>query len=164
MEMHNMSDVTLAIDIDITKGLASVALLQGAVDKQQQEWSISRQQIMQGLTAVNQAISVVSQLARLTAKATGQAMNKVLSSLITVTQATISSLLAIGTAYTATGILAPIGAILIGFASGLSLGQAIFLFQKEAELAASFITIDARLAAIEAAARSAPFGGGGTTG
>lgn len=143
---------------------AEIAALQEQIDGVQESWSITRSEVMQGLALTNVAISLTLRIASNVVDEAGKNILKIVRSLLTVVNATVSAMLAVAAGYAATGVLAGVGAVLAGFAAGLSAGQSLRILEVEAQLSALFANATRDMDALSAGARTFAFLGGARTG
>jgi len=113
----------ISVGLDTTQLDAEALVAQGTIDAVVETWQKHRTKIMMSLGIMNQMMSITTRLAAKTTNEVGKAMLKNLQGLLMVVNATVSAMVAVAAGYTSTGILAPIGAIVAGFAAGLSIGQ-----------------------------------------
>lgn len=144
-----MDYLGVEIDIITTGAEAEIAEVQSKVDAVVAGWKVNRQEIMRGLSVVNQFVAITARIAQHTGDAVGKCMLRILQSLLSVIGSTASTMIALAAAYIATGILAPVGLILAAFATGLSIGDAAAVITAQAQLLAQMESVNSRLAALE---------------
>ena len=144
-----MDDVTIHLGLDTTEVNVKIDEVMAKADATFQKWAINRAQIMQGISVVNQIMSVTTKIANKVMDETGRAMLRVMSSLLSVVTQTTSTMLSVSAAYASTGILAPIGAALAAFATGFNIGQTAAILQQEEIIKGMMGVVENRLSSLE---------------
>lgn len=126
-----MSDVPFVLRIlaDTSQFDAEVDRMGKVVDEMTQRWSHARQDMINGLSAMNQAINYTFQSLRLVAKSTGQVITPIQSALMGVISGTTSLMLSTATLLSAQsfGLLAGVGVALAAYALGWNIAETIKL-------------------------------------
>jgi len=145
-----MSDkIEILLGVDTTELDADLLVVQGAMDDTVKSWEIKRRQVMQGVAVANQMMQIMARMAQRTTDATGKAVLQILRTLQTAVSMSTSVLLAIAAGYTATGILSGVGAVLAGFAAGLSIGETAAIADAEHRVQEQLNHIRSRLTSVE---------------
>jgi hypothetical protein len=127
-----------------------------------ENWRISRQEVTKGLTILSQSLSLMVRIAERTMGETHQGMLKTIRSLSTMLTAAVSAMYAVASGYAATGILAPIGAALAGFTTGMAIGQQIAINITYEDIGRRMLSIESNMRDVETRARMF-YGGGGVS-
>lgn len=141
-------NVTITLTADDSQAQAKVSELQQKIDQQQQEWALIRRETIQQMNEINRGINMTIQAVRLTARYTGQALDPVFNSLLTLVSSTVSLVIATATMIAASslGILAGVALTLAAAAYAYQLGQTARLIADSEEIKEKFARVDAQLA------------------
>ena len=122
-----MSDIPLVLRLlaDTTEAESQIKALDAQVDETVGKWKASRQEIINGLSSLNQSINYTFQALRLAARATGQTIAPIHNALMGVISGTTSLMLATATLISAEsfGVLAGVGVALAAFALGFQIAE-----------------------------------------
>ena len=120
---------------------------QKKIDKQQQEWAITRRETLQQLNSIALGINLTIQAVRITARASGKALDPIFSSLLTLVGSTTSLILATASIMAASslGVLTGVALTLAGAAYGYQVGQTIQLMADREKMQTTLDNIEATL-------------------
>ena len=139
-----MSDrVTFSVDVDTSAAQLELTTLMTMTDDAVKKMVQARQEIIRGvreglfmvgslLSSYRQAISLI-----------GGTIDPFFDAMLTMLSATVSMMMAIGAAYTSTIAMAPLGAVVLGIALGLSISSYGLLMASQAKIMAQLTDIRA---------------------
>jgi hypothetical protein len=152
--------VVIDVVVNTMAAEAQIAAVGDKIDSTIERWKANRQEIMLGLSALNQIVAITAKIASKTADEVGKGMLKIMQSLLSVVNSTVSAMIAVAAGYAATGIGIPIAAAIASFAAGLSIGQSIVIIGEQAQLLADMENVKSRLSVAESQANFRAFMGG----
>jgi membrane-associated protease RseP (regulator of RpoE activity) len=150
--------VVIDVVVNTQAAEAQIAAVEDKIDSTIERWRANRQEIMLGLSALNQVVAITAKIASKTADEVGKGMLKILQSLLSVVNSTVSAMIAVAAGYAATGIGIPIAAAVAAFAAGLSIGQQIVIIGVQ--LLADMENVKSRLSTVESQANFRAYMGG----
>lgn len=143
--------VTIDVVVDSTQAAAEWKALQGKVDGQVREWRAQRQVIIHELSQVQQGIGLLVRAIRMTAEATGTALDPMQNALLGLVSSTTSLIVSTAIALTAgsLGILAGVAIGMAAFAYGMEIAHTVKLLADFKTLRESMGEVQMRMSNIE---------------
>lgn len=137
--------LTFGVYADTTPFFNGIAEAQAARDKLVKEWGETRREIIhgvrEGFMMVNSLISSYRQVISLM----GTTIDPVFDAMVAMLSATVSMMLSIATAYKATLVLSPLGAVVTAVAIGLSILSYSNLMRGQFEVLAALAKVESRM-------------------